>query len=115
MKCTWQEGNRITLLENGDNFYPAVFEAISHAQQKVYLETFIWFEDDVGRQLHSVLLHAARRGIKIEALLDGYGSPDLSDEFVNELTAAGVVFRYYDPGPRLFGMRTNLFLSLIHI
>ncbi|MCM7238541.1 cardiolipin synthase ClsB [Enterobacter bugandensis] len=109
MKCTWQEGNRITLLENGDNFYPAVFEAISHAQQKVYLETFIWFEDDVGRQLHSVLLHAARCGIKIEALLDGYGSPDLSDEFVNELTAAGVVFRYYDPGPRLFGMRTNLF------
>ncbi|MEN8470882.1 phospholipase D-like domain-containing protein, partial [Enterobacter cloacae subsp. cloacae] len=53
--------------------------------------------------------HAARRGIKIEVLLDGYGSPDLSDEFVNELTAAGVVFRYYDPGPRLFGMRTNLF------
>ena len=39
MKCTWQEGNRITLLENGDNFYPAVFEAISHAQQKVFLET----------------------------------------------------------------------------
>ena len=109
MKCTWQEGNRITLLENGDNFYPAVFEAISHAQQKVFLETFIWFEDDVGRQLHSALLHAARRGVKIEVLLDGYGSPDLSDEFVNELTAAGVVFRYYDPGPRLFGMRTNLF------
>ena len=95
--------------ENGDNFYPAVFEAISHAQQKVFLETFIWFEDDVGRQLHSALLQAARRGIKIEVLLDGYGSPDLSDEFVNELTAAGVVFRYYDPGPRLFGMRTNLF------
>lgn len=88
MKCTWQEGNRITLLENGDNYYPAVFEAISHAQQKVFLETFIWFEDDVGRQLHSALLHAARRGIKIEVLLDGYGSPDLSDEFVNELTAA---------------------------
>ena len=62
MKCTWQEGNRITLLENGDNFYPAVFEAISHAQQKVFLETFIWFEDDVGRQLHSALLHAAVAG-----------------------------------------------------
>lgn len=42
-------------------------------------------------------------------LLDGYGSPDLSDSFVEELTVAGVVFRYYDPRPRLFGMRTNLF------
>lgn len=42
-------------------------------------------------------------------LLDGYGSPDLSDEFVNELTSAGVVFRYYDPRPPLLGMRTNVF------
>ena len=44
----------------------------------------------------------------MEVLLDGYGSPDLSDEFVGELTAAGVIFRY-DPRPKLMGMRTNLF------
>ena len=72
-------------------------------------ESFIWFEDEVGWRLHAVLLKAARRGIQVEVLLDGYGSPDLSDEFVGELTAAGVVFRYYDPRPRLMGMRTNLF------
>jgi cardiolipin synthase len=96
----WQEGNRITLLENGDKYYPALFAAIGRAQQRVILETFIWFEDDVGWQLHAVLLKAARRGIQVEVLLDGYGSPDLSDEFVNELTAAGVIFRYYDPRPR---------------
>ncbi len=83
MKCSWQEGNRITLLVNGDEYYPAVFDAIDHAKQKVILETFIWFEDDVGKQLHSVLLRAALRGVKIEVLLDGYGSPDLSDAFVN--------------------------------
>ncbi len=109
MRCVWREGNRITLLENGDNYYPAVFDAISRAREKVILETFIWFEDDVGRRLHAVLLRAALRGIKIDVLLDDYGSPDLSDDFVNALTSAGVVFRYYDPGSRLFGMRTNLF------
>ena len=64
MKCSWQEGNRITLLVNGDEYYPAVFDAIDHAKQKVILETFIWFEDDVGKQLHSVLLRAALRGVK---------------------------------------------------
>ena len=109
MKTAWREGNRIQLLENGDEYYPAVFDAIDNAQRKVILETFIWFEDDVGRQLHAVLLRAARRGIGVEVLLDGYGSPDLSDDFVGELTSAGVVFRYYDPRPPLFGMRTNLF------
>jgi phosphatidylserine/phosphatidylglycerophosphate/cardiolipin synthase-like enzyme len=75
------------LLENGDNYYPAVFAAIDSAQQKVILETFIWFEDDVGK-LHACCCRP--RGVKIEVLLDGYGSPDLSDAFVNELTAAGV-------------------------
>lgn len=109
MKCGWREGNQIRLLENGDEYYPAVFRAIEQARQKIILETFIWFEDAVGWQLHDALLQAARRGVSIEVLLDGYGSADLSDSFVGELTAAGVVFRYYDPRPRLFGMRTNLF------
>ncbi len=109
MKCSWQSGNRIKLLENGDQYYPAVFAAIEKAESRVLLETFIWFEDNVGRKLHSVLLRAAQRGVHIEVLLDGYGSPDLSDEFVGELTSAGVVFRYYDPRPPLLGMRTNVF------
>ncbi|WP_371271373.1 hypothetical protein, partial [Enterococcus faecium] len=42
MKCTWQEGNRITLLENGDNYYPAVFEAISHASSPTALALLNW-------------------------------------------------------------------------
>lgn len=109
MKCSWQEGNRIELLENGDQYYPAVFAAIGRARHRIILETFIWFEDEVGRRLHEALLRAAQHSVQIEVLLDGYGSPDLSDVFVSQLTSAGVVFRYYDPRPRLFGMRTNLF------
>ena len=101
MKCGWREGNQIQLLENGDQYYPAVFAAIADAQQRIILETFIWFEDEVGKQLHAALLTAAKRGVKAEVLLDGYGSPDLSDAFVGELTSAGVVFRYYDPRPQI--------------
>ena len=82
MKSSWQSGNRIKLLENGDQFYPAVFAAIDKAQSRVFLETFIWFDDSVGRKLHAVILRAAQRGVHIEVLLDGYGSPDLDDDFV---------------------------------
>ncbi|TNC55141.1 phospholipase D-like domain-containing protein, partial [Klebsiella quasipneumoniae] len=62
--------------------------------------------------LPAVLLKAARRGIQVDVLLDGNGSPDLSDEFVGELTAAWVNFSYYNPRPKLMGMRTNLFLRM---
>ncbi|WP_343529221.1 cardiolipin synthase ClsB [Yokenella regensburgei] len=109
MAYSWRSGNRITLLENGEQYYPAVFQAIKQAKSKVILETFIWFEDKVGRQLQQALLRAAQRGVEVELLIDGFGSADLSDKFIGELTAAGVIFRFYDPRPRLLGMRTNLF------
>ncbi len=36
MKCTWQEGNRITLLENGDNYYPAVLRRLATHSRKSF-------------------------------------------------------------------------------
>ncbi len=99
MKCRWQEGNRITLLENGDQYYPALFAAIGRASRRVILESFIWFEDELGRHCARSCSRLPAAASRWEVLLDGYGSPDLSDEFVGELTAAGVIFRYYDPRP----------------
>ncbi|HET9643929.1 MAG TPA: cardiolipin synthase ClsB [Burkholderiaceae bacterium] len=106
----WVPGDRIELLENGEQYYPAVFDAIRQARQEVIIETFILFEDKVGLQLHQVLLEAARRGVSVEMLVDGFGSPDLSDDFLASLHDAGVRLRSFDPRPRLFGLlRTNLF------
>lgn len=112
MNLSWREGNQITLLENGEEFFPRVFGAIQRAQHSLLLETFILFEDEVGNALHKELLAAAKRGVKIEMMVDGYGSPDLSDQFVHSLTSQGVRFIYYDPRPLVLGMRTNLFRRL---
>ncbi|KOC92875.1 cardiolipin synthase ClsB [Winslowiella iniecta] len=112
MTMQWREGNRIRLLENGEAFFPRVYGAIRRAQRSLLLETFILFEDEVGKELHGVLLEAARRGVKIEMMVDGYGSPDLSDDYVQSLTSAGVRFLYYDPRPLVLGMRTNVFRRL---
>ena len=73
MKYGWREGNQIQLLENGDQFYPAVFDAIEQAQQKIILETFIWFEDAVGKQLHAALLGADHR---VQVCIEQIATPD---------------------------------------
>lgn len=109
MKARWISGNRVSLLENGEAFFPRVFECIAAAEREVLLETFILFEDKVGRALHEALLGAARRGVRIDITVDGYGSPDLSPSFVKSLTDAGVHIHVFDPAPRLWGMRTNVF------
>jgi cardiolipin synthase A/B len=99
----WIDGNRITLLENGEAFFPAVFDAIRAAQREVLIETFILFDDKVGRALREVLIDAAQRGVSVDLTIDGYGSPDLSPEFIGGLTAAGVRLHVFDPCPKLFG------------
>ncbi|MEO6018126.1 MAG: cardiolipin synthase ClsB [Polaromonas sp.] len=105
----WITGNRFTLLENGEAFFPRVCECIAAARHEVVLETFILFEDKVGKQLHAALLEAAGRGAQVDVTIDGFGSPDLSDEFISTLTSAGVRVHVFDPGPRLWGWRTNIF------
>ena len=108
MNPRWWPGNRARLLENGEEFFPAVFEAIERAEREVIIETFILFEDKVGRQLHEVLVAAARRGVQVDLLVDGFGSPDLSPGFISGLTAAGVRLRSFDPSLRVLGIRFNV-------
>lgn len=105
----WVGGNRIALLENGEEFFPRVFDAIRQAQREVIIETFILFEDKVGLALHAAMRSAAQRGVKIDLLVDGFGSPDLSREFISQLSAVGVRVRVFDPGQPVLGKRLNVF------
>lgn len=104
----WTGGNHFELLENGEAFFPAVFDAIAAAQREVLLETFILFEDKVGLALHAALLGAAKRGVQVHVTIDGYGSPDLSQDFIGSLCSAGVQVHVFDPAPRIFGWRPNV-------
>ena len=108
MNTRWTEGNAIRLLENGEEFFPRVFDCIANATREVVLETFILFEDKVGLQLHRALMTAARRGVQVDITVDGFGSPDLSDEFLHSLVDAGVRIQVFDPGKRLLGWRVNV-------
>ena len=108
MKNRWCRGNRVDLLENGEEFFPAVFDAIRHARKEVILETFIIFEDKVGKELHEVLLQAAQRGVQVDMLIDGFGSADLSAAYIDSLSAAGVRIRTFDPAVRVLGIRFNV-------
>lgn len=108
----WQPGNRIELLENGEAYFPAVFEAMRQAQREILLETFILFEDKVGHELQGILIKAARRGVKVIVSLDGFGCGELSPTFLGELAEAGVTVQMFDPASKRLGIRTNWFRRL---
>ena len=108
----WHDGNRVRLLENGEDFFPRVFECIAAAQEEVIIETFILFEDEVGLELRDLIAAAARRGVRVELTVDGYGSESLSREFIDAMQSAGVELHMFEPSRRLLGNRVNIFRRL---
>jgi cardiolipin synthase len=89
------DGNELTLLQNGVAFFPQLCEDINAAQRSVYLETYIFAADEVGQQVAEALRNAARRGVTVRLLLDGFGSAELPQAFEDELREAGVEVRWF--------------------
>lgn len=108
----WVDGNRVELLENGEAYYPRVLAAIADAKQEIFVETFILFDDKVGKPFQQALIGAGQRGLRVELTVDGYGSADLTADFIKEMTDVGIGFHVYRPQPKIMGLRTNLFRRL---
>ncbi|MEY2518473.1 MAG: cardiolipin synthase [Verrucomicrobiota bacterium] len=93
-----QPGNKIELLQNGDQFFPAMLEAIRSAKKTVNFAAYIFKSDGTGRQFRDALCERARAGVEVRLLLDGIGSGwDLDNSDVRLMTDAGCKFAYYHP------------------
>jgi len=88
-------GNRITLLKGGAEYFPALAAEFDAAQREIHLETYIFEADATGRAVAAALERAARRGVAVQVLVDGFGSRELDPAWVRELRAAGVRFLVY--------------------
>ena len=91
------DGHTLTLLHNGEEYFPRLVSAIDSAAQSVYLETYIYATDASGRRVADALQRAAKRGVKTHLLLDGYGSADLPAAWMEELRASGVAVLKFRP------------------
>lgn len=67
-------GNRAELLVDGDEFYPALLEAIRGAESSVHVQTFIFARGRIGRILLGLLEEKARAGVEVRLLYDRFGS-----------------------------------------
>ena len=100
-------GNQLTLLQNGVQFFPSLCADIASAQFSVYLETYIFAADNIGRQVSLALQTAALRGVSVHLMLDGYGSAELPSEWVDELRVAGVEVLWFRKEISPFTLRPN--------
>ncbi len=91
------EGNSVQALVNGDQIFPAMLSAIQAAQKTITLETYIYWSGDIGQQFAQALEERARQGVKINILIDWYGS-EINEGFLEKMRNGGVsIYRYNPP------------------
>jgi len=83
-------GNRIEILQGGDEAYPAMLKAIDEAKNTVVLASYIYIEDAAGRKFSDALIAANNRGVKVRVLLDSVGVGYFFPRAYLRLKAAGV-------------------------
>jgi cardiolipin synthase len=90
-------GNNITLLQNGEAYFPALEAAIHSAHSHVWLETYIFADDAIGRRIRDALAAAASRGAQVRVVVDGFGSNRLKPGWWQPLLDAGGEVRVFRP------------------
>jgi cardiolipin synthase len=91
-------GNKIELLQNGDEYFPAMLAAIRGARKTVNFQAYIVSSDVVGSAFRDALCERARAGVEVRVLLDGVGSGwNFKNSDERMMRAAGCKFAYYHP------------------
>jgi len=82
-------GNSLTLLRNGAQYFPALVAAIDAAKIEVFLESYIYAEDETGSLVTDTLARAAARGVHVRLLIDGFGAREFPERWLRALREAG--------------------------
>ena len=95
-----ESGNMLETLHDGEQAFPRMLEAIGNARDSVWLSTYIFQTDQVGRQFVAALGAAVRREVQVRVLVDGIGEWYDWPHVVPILRRAGVRAERFLP-PRL--------------
>lgn len=83
-------GNTVRLLAGGDETYPAMLNAIRGAQRSIALQSYIFDNDLIGRELAQALIEAQERGVQVRVLIDAIGAKYSHPPIVSVLKRGGV-------------------------
>ena len=90
-------GDSYVVLRNGDDTFPAMLRAIDAARTRISFETYIYSEGEVADKFTHALAAAARRGVRVQVVLDAVGGSGTEREDIRMLQDAGVQIGWFNP------------------
>ena len=93
------DGNRVDVLRNGNETFPALLAAIARARRSIDMLWFAWTGGQISREMADALAGRAREGVRVRILLDGYGAKKIDRDHLHRLREAGCTVAFYRPIP----------------
>jgi cardiolipin synthase len=90
-------GNALTILNDGDEFYPAMLEAIAAAEFSITIEAYIYWAGEIGVQFAEALAAKAASGVRVKILLDAVGSSSIGEDILTTLEKGPCQLAWYNP------------------
>ena len=90
-------GNHVVDLNDGDEIFPAMLDAIRGAQKTITFESYIYWSGEIGKEFADALAERAKAGVKVNVTIDWAGSIKMEDDLVQEMKDAGVHVELYRP------------------
>ncbi len=87
---------RYKFYTNSEKAWGAMRVAIAAAKESIYWESYIFVDDELGRNFLELLKSAAARGVHVKLILDGVGSFTVFASLADELKASGVEVLYFN-------------------
>lgn len=103
--------NRIKLIHGGREYFDLLLKLIGKAKKVIHLQSYIYDDDETGKQVAEALIQAVKRGVGVYLHVDGYASQIISKKFIAELKESGVNFKWFEP---LFKSRHFYFGRRMH-
>ncbi|HEX6750170.1 MAG TPA: phospholipase D-like domain-containing protein [Longimicrobium sp.] len=92
-----QRGGTVRLLNNGDQIFPAMLDALRNAKRTINFMTYIWHKGKLSDETLDVLVERAKAGVEVRVMLDGMGAWRAPHRRFKELEAAGGRVRWFNP------------------
>jgi cardiolipin synthase len=90
-------GNRVVDLQNGEEIFPAMLEAIRGARKTITFETYIYWSGEIGERFAEALAERARAGVEVHVTIDWAGSVKMEEALLQRMEEAGVQVERYRP------------------
>ncbi|MFN9709462.1 MAG: cardiolipin synthase ClsB [Burkholderiales bacterium] len=90
-------GNKVALLQGGDELFPAMIKTIERARHEVWVATYIFNDDPAARSVLVALFAAVQRGVNVRLLVDGFGTNGALQKLAQECRQHGVTLAVFRP------------------